>query len=233
MSMPDHVRSRRPAQADGPGPIRITASPAALSQLRAALSGRPAGQAIRLFVGGGAHPQVGMSVDAPGPRDEVVDVEGVPVAVDNGSRPFLDEARIDYVSTASGAGFRVTGPNAPAPPEPAPEVADAAPSSAGPASGTEAAARAALKKVYDPEIPMNIVDLGLVYELAVDTAGKARVRFTMTSPGCPVADQLVNEVRSAVESVPGVTGAEVEVVWEPPWGPDRMSAFAKRQLGFA
>ncbi|MCI4334652.1 MAG: iron-sulfur cluster assembly protein [Thermoplasmata archaeon] len=88
-----------------------------------------------------------------------------------------------------------------------------------------------LKKIYDPEIPMNIVDLGLIY--ALDWKGDdVTVRMTLTAPGCPVAGILAEEVKGAVEGVAGVHGATVDMVWDPPWSPERMSEFAKRQFGY-
>ncbi|HYK93223.1 MAG TPA: iron-sulfur cluster assembly protein, partial [Thermoplasmata archaeon] len=146
----------------------------------------------------------------------------------------LDSARVDFVTTSGGSGYSVTGPNTPAT---APAPSSAGPSAtpgAVPASGSfEEQARAELKKVYDPEIPMNIVDLGLIYAVERDAAGKAQVRMTMTTPGCPVIEMLLDQVRTAVASIPGTASVDVEIVWDPPWGPDRMSEFAKRQLGFA
>jgi FeS assembly SUF system protein len=88
-----------------------------------------------------------------------------------------------------------------------------------------------LKKIYDPEIPMNIVDLGLIYRVEWNETD-VMVRMTLTAPGCPVAGILAEEVKTAVEKVPGVKSAQVDMVWEPPWTPDRMSEFAKRQFGY-
>jgi len=90
----------------------------------------------------------------------------------------------------------------------------------------------ALRGCYDPEIPVNIYELGLVYEVEVDPSGAASVRMTLTSPHCPAAAELPAEVESRVRDVPGVTDASVEVVWDPPWDPSRMSEAAKLQLGF-
>jgi FeS assembly SUF system protein len=89
----------------------------------------------------------------------------------------------------------------------------------------------AISTVYDPEIPVNIWELGLIYEVAVDAAGAALVTMTLTAPGCPAAQSLPNEVESKVRSVAGVTDAKVDVVWEPGWTKDRMSEAAKLQLG--
>ena len=223
-------QTRRPKE--DRGPLRVTVTPAASSELRKALAGQPGEVAVRLFVGGGAHPQVGMTLDRPTPRDEVVAIDGLHFLVDNGSRPFLDEATVDFVTAEGGGGFRVTGPNVPGVPEEPPASAPAE-GKASPPDSLEGQARAALKKVYDPEIPMNIVDLGLVYALDVNKSGDARVTFTLTSPGCPVGDLLLEQVRAAVAGVAGVKKVDVELVWEPPWNPERMSEFAKRQLGFA
>ena len=90
----------------------------------------------------------------------------------------------------------------------------------------------ALRTVYDPEIPVNIYELGLVYEVIVGRAGEVVVRMTLTSPGCPVAVSLPIEVESKVQMISGVTSARVELVWDPPWGPGKMTEAARLQLGF-
>jgi FeS assembly SUF system protein len=100
-----------------------------------------------------------------------------------------------------------------------------------PAGSLEERVLAALKTCYDPELPVNIHELGLIYELKVDPSGEVSLRMTLTSPGCPVADSLVREVRSKVEAVPGVTAARVELVWDPPWDKSRMSEAARLELG--
>ena len=89
----------------------------------------------------------------------------------------------------------------------------------------------ALATVFDPEIPVNIYELGLIYDVEIDAGGKVRVAMTLTSPACPSAQQLPGEVRQKVREVPGVTDVTVEVVWDPPWTMDRMSDAAKLQLG--
>jgi len=88
-----------------------------------------------------------------------------------------------------------------------------------------------LKKIYDPEIPMNIVDLGLIYGFEWK-GDDVTLHMTLTAPGCPVAGILAEEVKAAIEKVPNVRSATVDLVWEPPWTPDRMSEFAKRQFGY-
>jgi len=89
----------------------------------------------------------------------------------------------------------------------------------------------AIRTVFDPEIPVNIWELGLIYDVVVDAAGVAGVRMTLTAPGCPAAQSLPVEVEQKVKAVPGVTDARVDVVWEPSWTKDRMSDVAKLQLG--
>jgi FeS assembly SUF system protein len=89
-----------------------------------------------------------------------------------------------------------------------------------------------IKTVYDPEIPVDIYELGLIYEIIVDAEQRVLVKMTLTSPACPSAQQIPSEVRYKVKSVPGVTDAWVEIVWEPPWDKERMSEAAKLSLGF-
>jgi FeS assembly SUF system protein len=90
----------------------------------------------------------------------------------------------------------------------------------------------ALKCVYDPEIPVDIYELGLIYGLDIEPEGHVHIDMTLTAPGCPVAGSMPGMVKSAVEQVPGVRSCEVELVWEPPWTPERMSEGARLQLGF-
>jgi FeS assembly SUF system protein len=89
----------------------------------------------------------------------------------------------------------------------------------------------AISTVFDPEIPVNIWELGLVYDIGVDASGVALITMTLTSPGCPAAQSLPVDVSNKVKGVPGVTDAKVDVVWEPSWTKDRMSESAKLQLG--
>ncbi|MBL7967597.1 MAG: DUF59 domain-containing protein [Prolixibacteraceae bacterium] len=89
-----------------------------------------------------------------------------------------------------------------------------------------------LKDVYDPEIPVNIYDLGLIYNVDVDENNKASIVMTLTAPGCPVADVLVEDVRQAALAVENVTDADVELTFEPPWDKSMMSEEARLELGF-
>jgi FeS assembly SUF system protein len=90
----------------------------------------------------------------------------------------------------------------------------------------------ALRNVYDPEIPVNIYDLGLIYEVNVEDDGKVSILMTLTSPGCPMADELIRDVNEGVASVEGVTSVEVKLTFNPPWTKDMMTDEAKLELGF-
>ena len=101
------------------------------------------------------------------------------------------------------------------------------------AEGDEAlqeAVIAALKEIYDPEIPVNIYDLGLIYGVEI-SGGHALVTMTLTTPHCPVAESMPGEVELRVGAVPGIGDAEVNLVWDPPWGPDKMTDEARLELG--
>jgi FeS assembly SUF system protein len=90
---------------------------------------------------------------------------------------------------------------------------------------------AALKTCFDPEIPVNIYELGLIYDIAIDPSGTVAIRMTLTSPACPAAGSLPPEAEAKARAIPGVTNVKLEVVWDPPWDKDRMSEAAKLQLG--
>jgi len=90
---------------------------------------------------------------------------------------------------------------------------------------------AALKTVRDPEIPMDLVELGLIYELIVKQGGTVYVEMTLTTPACPVAASMPGEVETAIRSVPGVSDVRVKLVWTPPWSPEKMSEEARLELG--
>jgi FeS assembly SUF system protein len=89
----------------------------------------------------------------------------------------------------------------------------------------------ALSTIFDPEIPVNIYELGLIYDVIVDQSSSVGIRMTLTAPACPAAQSLPIEVRNAVARIPGVTAVKVDIVWDPPWDRDRMSDAAKLQLG--
>ncbi|MBP9019182.1 MAG: iron-sulfur cluster assembly protein [Rikenellaceae bacterium] len=90
----------------------------------------------------------------------------------------------------------------------------------------------ALKQVYDPEIPVNVYDLGLIYDLKVDDSGKVFIKMTLTAPNCPIMDDLLQDIHDAVMDVPSVTDVVIELVFDPPWDKSRMSQEAQLELGF-
>ncbi len=101
-------------------------------------------------------------------------------------------------------------------------------------SGSEAiraAVMTALATVYDPEIPVDITALGLIYDVAIDGEGATAIKMTLTTPNCPAAEMLPSEVESKARAVEGVTSVDLQIVWDPPWSPDMMSEAARLDLG--
>ncbi|MEO0591202.1 MAG: SUF system Fe-S cluster assembly protein [Pseudomonadota bacterium] len=107
----------------------------------------------------------------------------------------------------------------------------APPSGAGAGGELQTAVVDALKEIYDPEIPVNIYDLGLIYGVDVDEESDVTITMTLTTPHCPVAETMPGEVELRAASVPGIRDAEVELVWDPPWSPEKMSDEARLELG--
>lgn len=120
-----------------------------------------------------------------------------------------------------------TPPVSPEPPavEPAPVGASNGP------GGIEGKVVDILRNTFDPEIPVNIYELGLIYEARVEDSGEVFIKMTLTSPACPVAGTLPPEVESRVRNIPGVTSVQLDLVWDPPWNPNMMSEAARLQLG--
>jgi metal-sulfur cluster biosynthetic enzyme/Fe-S cluster assembly iron-binding protein IscA len=240
--MPEAKSGRKggAAREDEPPSIGIRITPEAREMFRTALAGHPAGSGIRIWVERGMHPHPQMMVDRPSPRDRPLEVDGVLLLVDEASLGFLADCEIRFRRDRTPAGFEVVGPKLP-PPSPPAGAAPSAPTEARPAGppGTpvppevESRVKEALKTIYDPEIPMNIIDLGLIYGMAWKGPGEIEIRMTMTSPGCPAVEELVHEVERVAAPAAGAERAHVEVVWEPPWGPEKMSDFARRQFGYA
>lgn len=216
--------------------IRIRLSAAAKAELSKALAGRPAGTGVRLWVERGVHPHPQMMLDRASVRDLPIEVDGVLLLVDEPSVRFLRDAEIRYRLDAQPPGFEVVGPFLPSrtpPPAPSAPSGEAAPAPEGGRPDVEERVRQALKNIYDPEIPMNIIDLGLIYGMEWKEDGGLTIRMTMTSPGCPAVEELVREVETSAKAASQAPSVKVEVVWEPPWGPDRMTDFARRQFGYA
>jgi len=231
------VRGAAPGGRPSPESIRLRVSPEARRALAAALVERPKGSGVRLWVERGMHPHAQMMIDRASVRDIPVEVEGVPLLVDETSVPFLRDAEVRYREDASPPGFEVVGPFLPSRSAPA-EAVTTVPGPAGGGSGgvhaeAEERVRHALKNVYDPEIPMNVVDLGLLYGFDWGPDGALTLRMTMTSPGCPAVEELVHEVEEAARKASAAPAVKVDVVWEPPWGPERMTEFARRQFGYS
>ena len=108
-------------------------------------------------------------------------------------------------------------------------MTDTSPGAAVPTPDT---VRKALRAVKDPELNLNIVDIGLVYDVEVREAGEVHVRMTLTSPGCPAGTEIIDDVKKVVADLEGVQGVEVELVWEPYWTPDKMDPRVRAFLGF-
>jgi metal-sulfur cluster biosynthetic enzyme/Fe-S cluster assembly iron-binding protein IscA len=217
-----------------PESIRLRLTGEARRELAAALAGRGDGVGIRLWVERGMRPHAQMMIDRPSVRDIPLSVDGLALLLDEASVPFLRDAEVRYRTDADPPGFEIVGPFLPSRLTPQTPAAEApGPAGTGPHAAAEERIRGALKNVYDPEIPMNIVDLGLVYGFDWAADGSLTVRMTMTSPGCPAVEELVHEVETTARTASGAPSVKVEVVWEPPWGPERMTDFARRQFGYA
>jgi FeS assembly SUF system protein len=121
---------------------------------------------------------------------------------------------------------------APPPADLQPETPNVGPADAAQTAALQSKIIEVVKTVYDPEIPVDIYELGLIYEIIVDAERRVLIRMTLTSPACPSAQQIPSEVRYKVKALPEVTDAWVEIVWEPPWSKERMSEAAKLSLGF-
>ena len=210
-------RQDRPA-----GGARSTPAPAAAAETEAA---SPAGESSPFDAGAPATPAGGGS----SPFDT-----GAPTAPAGGEPSPFDTSALTAPAGGEPSPFDTSALTAPA--EPA-----GAPAASGPPAEIEADPVRTLElkpliveqlsTVFDPEIPVNIYELGLIYDVAVDKQGLAVVRMTLTAPGCPAAVTLPAEVQGKVKGIEGVTDARVDLVWEPPWDKDRMSDAAKLQLG--
>jgi len=221
--------------------IRLRLTSEARQALSAALADRPAGSGVRVWVERGMRPHAQMMVDRPSHRDVPLEIDGVLLLLDESTMQFLRDAEVRYYGDRNPPGFEVVGPFLPAGPSASPPPATTGstpvPESAGSMPGAHSAAeekiRQALKNIYDPEIPMNVIDLGLIYGMEWGDAGDLTIRMTLTSHGCPVVEAFTQEVTRAAQDASGLPNVKVDIVWEPPWGPDRMSDFARHQFGYA
>jgi metal-sulfur cluster biosynthetic enzyme/Fe-S cluster assembly iron-binding protein IscA len=242
--MTPDLSPRSQAPSENP-PVRLKVTPEARAAMATALAGRPSGSGVRLWVERGMRPHAQMMIDHPSARDVPLEVDGVLLLLDESSLRFLLDAEVRYSAGLDRTGFEVVGPFLPATepsgasvpaPSPSAPPASAFPGSAAPKGPArpelERKVEEALRRIFDPEIPMNIVDLGLIYGMDWDAAGGLTIRMTMTSPGCPVIDSLTAEVAGAARTATGIERVQVDVVWDPPWGPDRMTEFARRQFGY-
>jgi FeS assembly SUF system protein len=172
-----------------------------------------------------------------GKKDDEAGVDGgSPPQADGGAgfsppAPRTEDAAPSHTPFTPPEAWNVDALTAP-PPEATEEVSEVGPVDRAVTAELQPAIVEAMKTVYDPEIPVDIYELGLIYEIIADAERKVLVRMTLTSPACPSAQQLPSEVRYKVKALPGVTDAWVEIVWEPPWSKDRMSEAAKLSLGF-
>ena len=220
---------------------RLRLDPAARDALAAALAGRPSGSGVRIWVERGLRPHAQMMIDHPSHRDLPLELDGIPLLLDEASLHFLRDAEVRYRTDHDPPGFEVVGPFLPSvlpttasgtSPAPAPPAATPASPSKERAE-IEEKVRAALKNVYDPEIPMNVIDLGLIYGMEWSAEGGLTIRMTLTSPGCPAVEAFAEEVTRTAREASGLGSVKVDIVWEPPWSPERMSEFARRQFGYA
>lgn len=97
---------------------------------------------------------------------------------------------------------------------------------------THALITEALRQVYDPELGVNVIDLGLIYTMAVDEQGYVTIEMTLTTPGCPMHESIGEGVGAVLQEIPGITGSEVRLVWDPQWDPSRLTAEGRRELGW-
>ncbi len=222
--------------------IRLRVTDGARRALAAALAERAPGSGVRLWVERGMRPHAQMMIDRPSPRDVPLRVDHVLLLLDETSLSLLRDAEVRYRDDRDPAGFEVVGPFLPASaPAPGPSTSgssEPAGTVPAPAAGSERGkveerVRESLKNIYDPEIPMNDIDHGLIYGMEWNDRGGLTIRMTLTSPGCPAVEAFTEEVTRTAREASGLSDVKVDIVWEPPWGPERMSEFARRQFGYA
>lgn len=154
------------------------------------------------------------------PGDIQIDGDRFKTFIDGDSAKMLTQATVDWSVKEGKQGFLIKNPN------------HIAPNQSSEKNNIEDRIVAALREIFDPEIPVNIYDLGLIYNISVDEAKNAYIQMTLTTPNCPAAEQLPEEVRVKAASVDGIQSAHVELTWDPPWDKEMMSEAAKLDLGF-
>lgn len=227
---------------DGGRPAGVGPSPSGQAAAAAGASGAPAGTppvgagfAVPPHVDGSAPPPPAPPAPGQPPASSGFDA-GASSSASTGAGGAWGAA--DAAPPAESSAFDTSALTGPGPAEPAaPAGASAStpppPIEPDPVRTLELEPRIVeqIATVFDPEIPVNIYELGLIYDVAVDKQGLAVIRMTLTAPGCPAAVTLPAEVQGKVKAIEGVADARVDVVWEPPWDKDRMSDAAKLQLG--
>jgi metal-sulfur cluster biosynthetic enzyme/Fe-S cluster assembly iron-binding protein IscA len=220
--------------------LQLSVTLAAQEEIATVVARHPHPVIVRLRILPGPPPMAQMYLSSPRREDKVMEYGSARLVIDRDSREYLRGATVDFHPGKPQGGFSVDGPrlgpgSSGSPPGTPDSVSfeGRAQHREAPEVERETRLREALRQVYDPEIPVNIVDLGLIYGIDWTGDGKALIRMTMTSPGCPVAGMLEEEVRAVAERVPGVRGAEVRIVWDPPWDPGRMSEATRHRFGYA
>lgn len=162
---------------------------------------------------------------------------GTPVTLQKGDRATITQQRGgSFTVVVGGNMYRIDGKDADALGKEPTETPELVPAGEATRESVEQAAWARLATCYDPEIPIDIVQLGLVYECAITEAAEGKgfrvaVKMTLTAPGCGMGDYLAQEVRDKLKAIPGVAEADVQMVWDPPWGAHRMSEAARLEAG--
>lgn len=151
------------------------------------------------------------------PDDVYVREGGFVTRIDPESAKWLKGATVQWTVNNNQTGFTVNNPNKPLPSD-TPE-------------GLQGVIIETLKSIYDPEIPVNIYDLGLIYKVDVSKEKKVKITMTLTAPNCPAAEYIPSEVKNKVQGIPGVIDTEIDLTWDPPWDKDMMSEAARLQLG--
>lgn len=144
---------------------------------------------------------------------------GFATRIDMKSSKWMKGATVDWLAKDGKEGFAVANPNQPIPSDSNEELKEAIVHE--------------LKTIFDPEIPVNIYDLGLIYDIDVHENKSVDITMTLTAPNCPVAESLPNDVKNKIENIPGVTKAKINLTWEPAWTPAKMSEAAKLELNIS